>query len=147
MREYKFRGLAISEQGSSCLEKWVNGNLIKADNGDSFIVHWQRETAIGYMTTIWQIKPETVGQYSGVHDSEDAENELYHGDIVEVEIDKKVVRCKVHYEAPGFMLVSDELDDGYEWISDRMECDRNFIWIPNSKLIGNIYEHPHLLKE
>ncbi|BBI32023.1 YopX family protein [Cohnella abietis] len=132
MHEIKFRGRRL-------------------DNGEWVVAEMYQRCknlfAKGYLCFVGShaVDPKTVGQYSGVYDGEDEENELCHGDIISVEIDGQSIACKVVCETPGFMVVSDSFEDGYTWISDLMECDSNYTWIPNSKRIGNIFEHPHLL--
>lgn len=87
-----------------------------------------------------------IMQYSNVHDDEDDENELFDGDIVELLYDDQIIRCKVHHEGPGFMFVSDSFPDGYIWISEVVEADREYFYVPNCKRIGNIHEHAHSLE-
>jgi hypothetical protein len=125
----KFRGIAISEQGSACTEKWVYGSLVLADNGDAFIVQWRRKIGTGYVTTTWQIKPETASQYTGVNDR--IGNEIYDHD---------------HLYAPGNL--SDELQyvgtvewDKHDARWEVVNFHGRFEYIPNGvQVMGNDFE-------
>lgn len=85
-------------------------------------------------------------QFTNVHDDEE-DNEIYSGHIVELEYEGELINCDVRAEGPGFMFVSDKIPDGYIWMSELMESDRDHFWIRNCKIIGNIYENPELLTD
>lgn len=53
--------------------------------------------------------------------------------------------CEIKYEAGGFMFVSDQFPDGYIFLSELVEFDRSYGWIPGCNVIGNKYANPELL--
>lgn len=86
-------------------------------------------------------------QYVGANDDSEEQNELFADDIVRFEYDGEEYTAKVHFEGPGWLLVNDALPDGYVWIGELTDFDRNYCWIPDSSKLGNIYENPELLGE
>lgn len=85
-------------------------------------------------------------QNTGVNDDSEDEVEIFEGDIVELIYEQEKHICKVKYEVGGFMFVENNLPDGYLFFTEIVEVDRDYIWIPDSKVIGNIYENPELLE-
>ncbi len=76
-REIRFRGISV-ESG-----EWVYGSLINVD-GAKCIVDGKGITksefkAIGYYCN--EVKPETVGQFCGIKDSNNVD--IYEGDIIQ----------------------------------------------------------------
>lgn len=137
MREIKFRGMAINGE-------WFHGNLSviarsRIDVSKGSYISNSMGTPFAY-----QVRPETVGQFTGVHDDEEG-NVIFEGDIIEILHEERTINCKIKYEGGGFILASDELDDSYICMSDLVEFDRQHCWIPSAKIIGNIYENPELI--
>jgi hypothetical protein len=135
-REIKFRGRRI------CNGEWVYGWLYS-------IVPYGNPHERGFMIKEdigddYEVDPESVGQYSGVND-DDKDEELFSGDIIQVGYDGETIVCEVMREGPGFLLASGEFDDGYIWISEIVESLDGKFYIPDSELLGNRWEHPHLL--
>lgn len=136
MRDYRFRGRSIEPLMGD--DQWLYGFGVHivglTDGGKEYWLYTDNGT--------YQVDPETVGQYTGLRDSKSTEEypggqEIYEGDIL---------------GAPGNL--SDDLDYiGYVmWDEEaarfETECkDTRFAFIPNEEVevIGNIYEHPHLL--
>lgn len=101
-------------------------------------------------THTFGFKDTSLLPLSEIHDDHETElgyAELRHGDVIGWVYEEEIIRCKIHYESPGWMLVSNNFPDGYVWIADIFENDGKFMWIPNSRKLGNIYENPKLLEE
>jgi hypothetical protein len=136
MRDTKYRGIRIDNK------EWVYGYLIGKNVIVGEIVEWDSEY---FNTEFWRkVDPETVGQFSGVSDG-DTDEELFSGDIIQVCYEGETITCEVLREGPGYLLSSNEFDDGYIWISEIVETLDGKFYIPDSELLGNRWEHPHLL--
>ncbi|WP_375104074.1 YopX family protein [Paenibacillus sp. RS8] len=85
-------------------------------------------------------------QYTGVHDDGDDEEEICDGDIVELQYENEAHICKIKREGCGFMFVADSLPDGFLWMTEVLECDRNYWWVEGTRKVGNIYENPELIE-
>lgn len=83
--------------------------------------------------------------FTGLHDDHDDQNEIFDQDILEVKYEGETIICKVQYESGGYLLASDEFDDGFIWASEIVQNDRNYFWIDDSKVIGNYFEHRELM--
>lgn len=138
-REIKFRGQRIDNK------QWVYGFYVISrarhegweESGCWFSIHV--ETSDLEEPSSYKVHPETVGQYTGLKDKKLLE--IYESDIVQCGYGKGVVI----FHAGCFMV---------EWIDDK-EANMEFLFSRNGRstrrqddefeIIGNIYEHPHLL--
>lgn len=126
-REIKFRGLSINGE-------WYYGNLaVIAKKIDHIQPGCYISNAVG-MPFAYQVRPETVGQFTGLLDKKG--NEIYEGDIlkfrdtiVKVFFNTSTACFDIEYEGGDL----DPLVQIDGWLPERCE------------VIGTIYTHPELL--
>ena len=132
MREYKFRGKGIADN------EWYFGDLIQTRLGTTWIITEDYTTATEEISLNTcaspQVKAETVGQYTGLHDKNG--KEIYEGDIVK-----------------SFFVGTDEAgNEIYKYYIievkyDEVLCSYKIDKFMNLEVIGNIYENKELLNE
>lgn len=135
--EYKFRGKGIASN------EWYYGDLI-IDEGRYYIClqvndHIKRDDYEVYMI---EVIPETVGQYTGLHDKNG--KEIYKGDIVKIPLDYKEYGTnagelyEIYFAYGGFRLKPKyRLKSKGYWLEDDNELE----------VIGNTTDNPELLEE
>ncbi len=147
-REIKFRGLWKGPNVTQMVCGFVYEN-----GGSSFILHTRKDTAlaIGHsyfggqditITGVKRVEPETTGQSTGL---KNISGEVYHGDILRgnAEFNQVVIECN-----GGLSLVS-EMHYGHEnreIVANPTNSAQTSRWIMGSETLGNIHEHPELLK-
>lgn len=140
MRESKFRGKRLDNG------EWVYGYyytqiITHAGNRKSRDHFIRTEQNIRY-----EVDPDTVGQYTGIHDNSEDETEVFEGDVVEFFYGSKQYIGEVKFEAGTFILGCNRLPDSYITLLDIIEIDRDYFWI-DGIVKGNKYDNPELLKE
>lgn len=131
-REIKFRGKSVLN------DEWIYGDLVHRINSPKTISPVQIN-GIG-------VKEETVGQFTGLFDKNG--KEIYEGDIISVNGKyPKLVKYINDYACFCLANIEDldeEMDTGYWhqvspgwWNSSKREI----------QVIGNIYDHPELIKK
>lgn len=121
MREILFRGKDVNSN------EWRIGYFYTAVQGCVAI--------IGDGVDGYQVKPETVGQYTESKDKNG--NKIFEGDIVQNVTNGKTAVVQWFSEHNAFMLWCKSKNQVY-WL-----YDNNF---SNIEVIGNIYDDPELLK-
>ncbi len=119
MREVKFRG-------KTGIGSWVYGDLTFSRYGNPYI---------GSLSKIWSgVKRNTVGQYTGMHDSNG--EDIYEGDIVRTsDNDDELAVVEWDDEDLRFTVTHGNVVNGLgeEYYPREVE------------VVGNIYENPELI--
>lgn len=140
MREILFRGKDLQEKNG-----WIYGHFYKSDYN-------KRERESGKATLIftpncdtfiycpeyhnsWMVKPETVGQYTGLRDKNGTR--IFEGDIVEYNGTKHRVVLENRFGTAYFGIVMNAMETwGFS----------NSVPANMMKVIGNIYDNPELVE-
>ena len=134
MREVLFRGKRIDNG------EWVYGSYICRKNAENAEIYWESEPDYGgrYADGIYQVIPETVGQYTGL--TVDG-NKIFENDIIEYD-ETKNTYYQIVWINSGWG--HKELDTGIcELFS--FNYGHNPTYFNNVKIAGNIYDNPELL--
>ena len=98
-----------------------------------------------------------VMQYIGIYDNSECfinkfdndidleDKEICRGDIVSFIYNNEEYIGVVEFEIGSFIISSSKLPDGYVWLHEITNIDRDYCWI-NGLVIGNIYENSELIK-
>lgn len=158
-REIKFRGKMIPEN------EWIFGTILRIpappvcfgkSETDKYYIQfpdprYMPDWNMPYKMVQGEVNPETIGQYTGLHDKNG--KEIYEGDIIEFSydvftgnFDTKVGRGIIEFIDGAFYIKPFEIEgkkikdiDNEEWFLIYT------VNIDTLKVIGNIYDNPELL--
>lgn len=146
MRDIRFRGRRVDSG------EWIYGSLIDRDIIVSGPVDADGEyIGLGEWCSV---EPETVGQYTGLKDRNG--KEIYEGDVISFDdMGEEGYEYKEGYDFVNRAVVT--FEDGRFTLDNFMETNSGVFEemhdhrelqgvIEHSEVIGNIHEHPHLLK-
>ncbi|MDR1897989.1 MAG: YopX family protein [Prevotellaceae bacterium] len=134
-RTIKFRGKRIADK-----EGWVYGWLVKIDNNYIIAVETDINT-VGYI-----VIPETIGMFTGLHDSNG--KEIYEGDIISVNgAYPKIIRFIDRFACFCMANISELKDEKWREIWQQPSTG----WWQDFKRVivveGNEHDYPELLKQ
>lgn len=139
MREILFRGKTPSDDEYTDCGEWVEGYYTRFNEKEYRIYSGYAETDCGDYYPDWQnVKPETVGQYTGRVDKND--KRIFEGDIVTgLFMFGLSVNAVVTFQDGAF---------GLEWYRGNVKTFNAFTSICNVEyeVIGNIHDNPELLE-
>lgn len=138
MREIRVRAKCIEE--GEHRGQWITGFGVHIFEGDE--VEAQLYTTEGVIA----VDPATVGQYTGLQDDSEDQAELFSGDIAQVEYEGETHTCKIEFFSGSFAFVADSLPDGYLYLSELAEYDRDYGWVEGTIKVGNRWDTPMEVK-
>ena len=148
MRKIKFRGKSI-QQASRFKNGFAKGSLlIDLDkNGEKvysivLLDPYTTPPTCSQMppNPVQYVKPETVGQFTGLTDNSEEKEEIYGGDIVETESGERWRVAWVENMAGFFLRNIDTRPERFVTISCRMDKTTRL------KVVGNVIDNPELLE-
>lgn len=133
-RTIKFRGKSIYG------EDWLYGSLVKIEKNRYAVIPPLNNIEIGESIGMYEVYPETVGQFTGLLDKDG--KEIYEGDILHTitfGFNPEEYTAIILYRNCSFQL-SNGRNLFYFGQSDLTKMDDTIV-------IGNIYDNPDLIKE
>lgn len=138
MREILFRGKTPSDDEYTDCGEWVEGFYTRFNGKEHRIYSGYAETDCGDYYPDWQnVRPETVGQYTGLTDKNG--KKIFEGDIIEYEGANKNRAAVVFAEGAFSFSVRGKYNTPFA------DCQYG---VPSEccEVIGNIHDNPELLK-
>lgn len=139
MSEIKFRGFSISKKA------WVYGFIWIVPGVNLHYILTGKIDVKDCSIEKYEVYPESVGQYTGLHDNTEDEKEIYEKDKIRFVYEEQTNIGYIDYDGGSFHIVCNELPDSYIQLFDIASCDRDYWWI-EGEVIGNIYENKNLLE-
>jgi uncharacterized phage protein (TIGR01671 family) len=142
MNEIKFRGKRKDNGEWVC--GWLAGDTQTFIISSFLIVHKNtgEKTIDSSCSSIYEVIPETVGQYTGTKDKND--KKAYPGDVA------KFYECSDEYLF--FHGIAKIMDTTIGWTWEIIKQGNEFLdsssfWNDDFEIIGNIYDNPELLEK
>lgn len=147
-REILFRGKRLDNG------EWIKGDLIN-DYERIFIIQKETPIWVNYIqkedetyskqirVIVFEVAPETVGQFSGEKDCKG--NNVFSGHILRLTYDGYSFNCEVVFKDGGFLVFKDNAFSGGD-------ADMTLIgWLKHDdykfEIIGNIHDNPELIRK
>lgn len=129
MRTIKFRGKRVDNG------EWVYGGFVRRSRGAIPVILDADESSITFRVVI----PDTVGQFTGLHDKNG--KEIYEGDVIRSD-GYSGARHYIGYQKEEAMFVAFIIGT-----TPRAYCGVRQHWIDNfnKEVIGNIHDNPELM--
>lgn len=129
MREIKFRGKRIDNG------EWAYGYYWTNEFGNHFIKKTFDDKSGAFVLEDYEIDAETVGQYTGLKDKNSIE--IYEGDIVEFEVDR---RGKIEWDSGEAAYI-------IEYLDVNVVANLGNYYSRELEIIGNIYDDSELIEQ
>lgn len=135
MRTIKFRGKRI------CDKRWIYGHYLD-ENGRYYILNDKFQFLLKRLM-IYKVYPDTIGQFTGLHDSEG--REIYEGDILEV---TEITFEREPRKVTGVVVYKESMAEYVIQTKDRMAgSSLGMNELEHiTRIIGNIHDNPELLE-
>ena len=132
MREILFRGKTPSQDEYFDDGKWLQGFYTCFNGKEHRIYDGYAETDCGDYYPDWcNVRPETVGQYTGLTDKNG--NKIFEGDIVKYKEENGEI---VYHDQEAMFLVCFDT-----WLTDF-----DHLYGKDVEIVGNIHDNPELLE-
>ena len=154
MREIKFRGMPVS-QCKTGERVWIEGDLIQTDDKCFIYLHGIDlqltnmadkfngvEGVYAAMPLLIEVDRKSVAQHTGLKDKNGVD--IFEGDIVKITTEKYRV-VKWITEDTRWACCNIDCSNHYNTLGTYCYDEKNLV-CNELEVIGNIYEHPHLLE-